>query len=253
MRGSRQGAAGWFGGGEMISDVAQPDEPVYDPLIQGLAADLRPVRRLPPPMVRTSIWLGIVAVVTLIFASFADLTAIERRLTAAPDMWLAVIGSTLTAALATLAAFQLSVPGRRTIWALLPMPSALVWVSASGLGCLRTWLVPGTHAASLAEAKDCFLFIVALSLPLSAILILMLRRGYSLQPNLMGAIGGLAVAAASATLLNFFHRYDAAATDLMVHAAAVAIVISTSQLVAHRLAKRENSLLGTRHTKSLTG
>jgi hypothetical protein len=53
----------------------------------------------------------------------------------------------------------------------------------------------------------------------------MLRRAYSLWPRLTGALGGLAVAGASATILNLFHPYDAAATDLVVHAAAVAIVI----------------------------
>ena len=225
----------------MMSNVAPPKERgTYDPLIQGLAADLRPVRRLPRPLQRTLFWLGAVAILAVILAAFADLTATERRLTAAPDMWLAVTGSTLTAVLATIAAFQLSLPDGRTIWALLPIPSALLWVSASGLGCLRTWLVPGTHDASFAEAKDCFVFIVGLSIPLSAMLILMLRRGYSLRPNLMGVVGGLAVAAASATLLNLFHPYDAAATDLTVHATAVAVVILANQLLAYRFAKREN-------------
>jgi len=38
-------------------------------------------------------------------------------------------------------------------------------------------------------------------------------------------MGGLAVAGASATVLNLFHPYDAAATDLIVHVGAVAIVI----------------------------
>jgi hypothetical protein len=227
----------------MMSNVAPPNERgTYDPLIQGLAADLRPVRRLPRPLQRTLFWLGAVVIVAVMLAAFADLTATERRLTAAPDMWLAVIGSTLTALLATIAAFQLSLPDGRTIWALLPVPSALLWVSASGLGCLRTWLVPGTHDASLAEAKDCFVFIVGLSIPLSAMLILMLRRGYSLRPNLMGVIGGLAVAAASASLLNLFHPYDAAATDLTVHATAITVVILANQLLAYRFAKRESHL-----------
>jgi hypothetical protein len=222
----------------MMSDVAPPNERgTYDPLIQGLAANLTPVRRVAPPLLRTIFWLGAVAITMLVLAAFADLTATERRLMAAPDMWLAVAGSALTAMLATMAAFQLSVPDGKKVWALLPVPSALLWVGASGLGCLRTWLVPGTHDASLAEAKDCFVFIVGLSIPLSAMLILMLRRGYSLWPNLMGLMGGLAVAAASATLLNFFHPFDAAATDLSVHAVAVTVVVFANQLVAYRFAK----------------
>jgi hypothetical protein len=230
----------------MMSGLIRPDEQgTFDRLIQGLTANLTPVRRLPHPLLRALFWLGAAAVVAVVLSDFADLPAIKRRLIAAPDMWLAVVGSILTAVLATTAAFQLSLPDRSAIWALLPIPSALLWISASGMGCLRTWLVPGTHDASLAEAKDCFSFIVGLSIPLSAILILMLRRGFPPRPNLMGVIGGLAVAATSATLLNFFHPYDAAASDLTVHAVAVAIVILTNQLVANRLAKRENSRLAT--------
>ena len=133
-------------------------------------------------------------------------------------MWLAVIGSTSTAMLAALAAFELSLPDARRSWALLPLPAALLWIAASGVGCLRTWVVPETHAADLNEARDCLMFIVGLSVPLSALLIVMLRRACSLQPGLTAAMGGLAAAAAAATLFNFFHPFDAAATDLAVHA-----------------------------------
>jgi hypothetical protein len=49
-----------------------------------------------------------------------------------------------------------------------------------------------------------------------------------------GGIGGLAVAAASATLSNFFHPHDAAATDLVVYVIAVALVIVTNQAFADR-------------------
>ena len=45
-----------------------------------------------------------------------------------------------------------------------------------------------------------------------------------MRPNLTAIIGGLACASAAATLLNFIHPYDAAATDLAVHAVAVTIV-----------------------------
>jgi hypothetical protein len=143
-------------------------------------------------------------------------------------LWLAVIGSILTAVLAAVAAFELSLPDRSPKWALLPVPAALLWVGASGLGCLRDWFVPGTHDASLSEAKTCFFFILALSIPLSVLLVAMLRRAHSLWPNLTGAMGGLAVAGASATVLNLFHPYDAAATDLIVHVGAVVIVITAN-------------------------
>lgn len=197
----------------------------HDPLIGRLAADLAPVRRLPPPALRALAWLALVAALALALATIADLSAVWRRITAAPDMTLAVVGSVATAVAAALAAFELSLPDRSRAWALLPVPAAALWIGASGIGCLRAWLVPDTHVAVVSEARDCLLFIVGLSVPLSAVLIVMLRRACPLFPALTAAMAGLAAAAAAAALLNFFHPFDAAATDLVVHAVAVGLVV----------------------------
>jgi hypothetical protein len=207
----------------------------HDQLIRGLAADLRPVRRLPPPLLRALAWFAVLVALTIGLAAFANLDAVWQRISAAPDLWLAVIGSTLTAILAAIAAFELSLPDAPRAWAVLPLPAALLWVSASGFGCLRDWVALQSHVAVMSEAGDCLMFIVFLSVPLSALLLIMLRRGYPLYPGLTAAIGGLAVAAAAATLLNFFHPYDAAATDLVVHAAAVALVIAANRALGGRI------------------
>jgi hypothetical protein len=204
-------------------------------LIRDLATDLVPVRRLRPPSIRALAWLAVVVATAIVLAMIADLSALWHRLAAAPDMWLAVTGSALTAIFAVFAAFQLSLPDARRAWALLPLPAALLWIIASGVGCLRTWFVPGTHVADLSEARDCLIFIIGLSVPLSALLIMMLRRACPLQPGLTAVIAGLASAAAAATLLNFFHPYDAAATDLMVHLFAVALVIVANRAFSGRL------------------
>jgi len=196
----------------------------YDRLIRGLAADLKPVRRLPSPVLRAFAWLAMVAALAAGLASFADLTAVWERIIAAPDMWLAVI-----------VAFELSLPDASRGWAVLPLPAVVLWIAASGFGCLRGWIVPQSHVAALGEARDCLIFIVALSVPLSALLLLMLRRAFPLYPGMTAAIGGLAVAAAAATLLNFFHPYDAAATDLAVHAGAVAIVVVANRALGGRV------------------
>ena len=210
-------------------------EPANERLIGDLAGALKPVQRLSPPNVRAVRWLVVVVATAAILAVFADLPAVWHRLGDAPDMWLSVTGSTLTTILAAIAAFQLSLPDARLKWALLPLPAALLWIVASGIGCLRTWFVPGTHVADLGEARDCLIFIVGLAVPLSAVLFLMLRRGYSLRPELTALAAGLASAAASATLLNFFHPFDAAATDLTVHLLAVAMVIGANWSLSGRL------------------
>ena len=209
------------------------DDP-NDRLIDALVADLRPVRPLLPPALRTLIWLMLVAAVAIGLAMFADVAAMWRRIGAIPDMWLAVLGSIATMATAAFAAFELSLPDRSRAWALLPLPAAALWVGASGLGCMRAYVLPGTHVAGFAETRDCLLFIIGLSVPLSAALIVMLRRAYSLAPPLTAAMAGLASAAAAATLLNFFHPFDAAAADLALHAVAVLIVVAAARAVGSR-------------------
>jgi len=205
-----------------------------DDLIRHLTADLAPVRRLPPPTMRALLWLGVVAATALALIAFSDVTAVMRRLAAAPDMWLAALGSASTTIFAAIAAFQLSVPDRSRAWALLPLPSALVWIVAAGAGCLRSWLLPEAHAASMNEEKDCLLFIVGLSVPLSALLIMMLRRAFPLDPGLTAVMAGLAAAAAAATLLLLFHPFDASATDLTVHTFAVALVVTANRFLGRR-------------------
>ena len=206
-----------------------------DLVVARLAADLRPVRRLPAPPLRAAAWIGLVALMAGGLAVFCDLPALRDRLAAAPDMWLAVVGSTATAVLAALAAFELSVPGRSLRWALLPVPTLLLWTWASGLGCLRTWGMPSPAALGPAgEAGHCLTHILMMSVPLMAVMMVMVRRACPLRPNVTALVSGLAIAAASATLLNFDHPFDASATDLMIHLIAVLVVIAINQVIARR-------------------
>jgi hypothetical protein len=206
-----------------------------DRLVQALGADLTPVRRLAPPGLRLLMWLTILAAAALALAMASDVGAMIRRLLAAPDMWLAAMGSMLSAVLAAMAAFELSLPDRKAAWALLPLPALLLWIGASGMGCLRAWSVTEAYPMPPDQPEHCLIFILGVSLPLSLLLIVMLRRGFSLRPNLTAIIGGLACASAAATLLNFVHPYDAAATDLAVHAFAVAIVILANTILGGRI------------------
>lgn len=207
----------------------------HERLIRSLAGGLRPVRRLRSPGLRALSWLACVAALAGVLAAFSNLSAVAARLDAAPDLWLSAIGAALTTVLAGVAAFKLSLPDGGARWALLPLPAVLLWLGASGAGCLRAWVVPNVHPAVLKDTEDCLGFILLLSVPLSALLIVMLRRAYSLRPGLTAAVAGLAVAAAAATLLNFFHPYDASATDLVVHVAAVALVIAANRSFGGRI------------------
>jgi hypothetical protein len=213
-------------------------EPRHQALIDALGAELVPVRRLPPPWLRTLGWLGLVAVfAVLLFARYGDALMLHRW-TGAPDLAWAALGAVLTAITAAWAAFTLAVPGRSHAWAWLPLPSALLWIAASGLGCLHTWLAPGTSVATLHQSADCLVFIIAFSVPLSALLVWLLRRACPLRPVLTALLVGLASAAASASLLEICHAFDAAATDLLTHALAVLIVIGANAAMGGRLLSR---------------
>ncbi len=207
-------------------------------MIQDLGQNLVPVKPLRPPMMRAAFWLSVVGLFGLGLAIFAPVGAVTQRLLATPDMRLAVLGSTLTSVLGAIAVFHLSVPGRKAAWALLPLPALLLWLGASGMGCLREWIIPGTHDASMTESRDCLVFILGVSAPLSVLMIVMMRRAFPLRPGLTASVAGLACAAAAATLLNFFHPYDASATDLAVHFAAVGLVVGLHRLGSTHLLPR---------------
>ncbi|UGB37001.1 NrsF family protein [Frateuria soli] len=211
------------------------DPHAHDRLIASLGAELAPVRRLRPPWLRTLGWLAVVAAIALALFAHYGTAPMLARWAGAPELGWAGIGAALTTVAAAWAAFALGVPGRRAAWAWLPLPPALLWIGASGLGCLRDWIAPATNVASAPEAGGCLFFIIGFSVPLSALLLVLLRRACPLRPVLTAVMVGLASAAASASLLEIFHAFDAAATDLAMHALAVAVVIGANAALGGRL------------------
>lgn len=198
-------------------------------LIAALSADLQPVRRLPRPGWRALGWLGAVVALGAVLALLSDMGAVRARMESAADLRWATVGSVATAACAAFAAFQLSVPGRSVWWMALPVPASALWLGASGWGCLREWGLPGPGAAKMGDAVGCAAFIMLVSLPLSGLLLFMLRRACPLWPGRIAALGGLAAAAAAASLLTLFHPYDASAVDVLMHVLAVGVVVMVSR------------------------
>jgi hypothetical protein len=211
------------------------DHRLHEALINDLGTRLVPVRRLFPPWLRTAGWLLAVLAIAGALLTHYGSSGMLRRWSAAPDLAWAELGAAITAITAAWAAFALGVPGRRALWAWLPLPGLMLWTAASGLGCLRNWIVPGMQVASAHQAGDCLVFIIGFSIPLSALLIVLLRRACPLRPIATAILIGLASAAASASLLEICHAYDAAATDLVTHAIAIALVIAANAAMGGRL------------------
>lgn len=210
----------------------------HEALIDALGAELTPVRRLLPPWLRTLGWLlAVAAIAVALLARYGDQPML-RRWAGAPDLAWAAAGAVLTTICAAWCAFVLGVPGRSRAWAWLPLPGLVLWIGASGLGCLRTWLAPDTSIATLHQSADCLVFIIGFSIPLSLLMVWLLRRACPLRPALTAVMVGLASAAASASLLEICHAFDAAATDLLTHALAVAIVVVANLAMGGRLLSR---------------
>jgi len=209
--------------------------PQHQSLIQALGADLVPVRRLRPPLWRAVGWTLLLAAMAALLVWHFGLTPMLTRWRGAPDLAWAGIGAVLTALVAGWVAFSLGVPGGPVARAWLVLPPALLWIGASGVGCLRSWLAPDTVVATVSGARGCLEFILAFSLPLSAVLVWLLRRACPLRPALTAAMIGVASAAGSASLLEICHEFDAAATDLAMHALAVGLVIGFNALCGGRL------------------
>jgi hypothetical protein len=213
------------------------DAPRHQALIDALGAELTPVRRLLPPWRRALGWLAVVVVLAGVLLMRNGAGTMLHRWLVAPDLGWAACGGVITAITATLAAFVLAVPGRSMTWAWLPVPGALLWIGASGLGCLRAH-IPGMPLMDLHGANDCLIFIISFSSPLSGLLIWLLRRACPLRPVLTAVLVGLASASASASLLEIIHNFDATASDLLMHALAVAIVVGLNAIMGGRLLSR---------------
>jgi hypothetical protein len=183
---------------------------------------------------RAAAWLA-VALVLLGLAVWllADWRAFLARM-AAPRRAVQCAAIGLTALTAIFAAFQRSVPGRSATWAALPLPPLALWLGASGLGCLQNgWSLHGPHGF-VGDSPHCFVFIVAVSVPLSIAMFAALRRSRPIAPLSVAALGTLGVAALAASVLQFFHPFDITVIDLAFHLAGVAVVMGLGLALRQR-------------------
>lgn len=195
-----------------------------DDLIRRLVADATPVRRLPPPWLRTAQWLAValpaVALVVLLVSPRDDLAEKfgETRFLIEQAAALA------TAVAAAIAAFCLIVPGRSRKAALLPVVPLAVWLGSLGQGCLLAWFRSGGEALRLYPDWICFPYIAAAGAVPALAIVAMLRRGMPLAPQLTLALAALAAAALGNFGLRLFHTQDASLMVLVWQFGSVALL-----------------------------
>jgi hypothetical protein len=204
-------------------------------LIDVLVADATPVRRLRPPAARAACWLLLAATVMLFVGIAHGVRAdLAVKLHQLPFV-ISVAAATATGILAAMGAFVASVPGMSRRWLLLPAPASLVWVATMGYGCLTNWVTIGPEGMSIGETARCFATLVLVGMPLSLVMLILLRHVARLSPGPVTLVGSLAVAAMTAVALSILHPLDATAMILLWNLGVAALYLSLSGRYGHRL------------------
>ena len=209
--------------------IATPD------LIETLAANMKPVRRLRPPMIRATCWLLLATlVVVLLGVSQGVRPELAQRLHD-PAFAVGIAGAALTGVLAAIAAFFISLPDRSRLWLILPAPAVAIWLSNIGYQCLTQWISMGPNGFTIGETTRCLATLVLTSLPLSLAMLVMLRYAAPLRPTAVTLMASLSVAAITATSLSLFHEGDATLMIIMFNIGTAAIFVVLGSLFGRRM------------------
>jgi len=204
-------------------------------LINTLAANATPLRRLRPPLARAAVWLLFAGFILGLLAIGHGVRPDLAQRLQQPVFIVGTSASLLTGILAAIASFMASLPDRSRLWLLLPAPALGIWVSTIGYGCLTNWVAIGPNGILLGETARCFATLVLTSLPLSLAMLVMLRYAAALRPTAVTMTGGLAVAAITATALSLFHSLDATVMILLWNLGTAALLVILGGMFGRRM------------------
>ena len=210
-------------------------------LIAQLTESLVPVKRLAPPGHRAG-FLSIAAtmVIGLVCWQQGLRTDIAIKLADASFV-IAVLAAWLTGAAATLAALEVSLPGGRTAWAWLPLPSAILWIWGVGWGCLAHWVSILDAQPVEDSAIHCLTTLVAASIPLTLALWLAVSKAKPLARSNTSWLSAIAVAAFADVAHLLCHVVEATVFVLMMNLGTAACIVAVVGLLGGRVFPRAGS------------
>jgi hypothetical protein len=193
-------------------------------LIDALAANAPPVRRLASPMLRLCLWLAAsVAYAAVIVAAMGPRPDLSSRL--ADTRFALELGATfMTGVLAAAAAFCAGCPGRPIWERFIPLPALALWFFTLGEGCWQSFVQTGTQGLRFQLDFGCFPSIVLVSLVPGALILVMLRHAAPIAQVTTAALGALAAGALGSTALRLFRAQDASAMVLVWQFGSVAVL-----------------------------
>ncbi|HLJ64905.1 MAG TPA: NrsF family protein [Stellaceae bacterium] len=194
-------------------------------LVEALAADAVPVRRLRRPNARALLWLFSASLIALLLGLLHGMRPdlIERL--QERDFVIELAASFVTGITASIAAFYVSLPDRPAAWLLLPLPSLGLWASGMGLGCLRDWIAFIEGVPLPPDRLHCLMMIVAMSLAMVVSLVILLRHARALRLTATAGAAMLAIAGLVATALRLAEDIDGTSIVLLWNAGLFAVIM----------------------------
>lgn len=211
-------------------------------LVELLVSELKPVRRLRSPVFRAISWVLVAGAVVILLGIGQGVRGDLSARLGETAFAVGIAATVATAVCAAVAAFALAVPGRSRLWALLPLPPLLTWISAVGHQCLTHWIRYDAGGMAMGETARCFATLALTSLPLWLLMLLMLRRSRPVREAPPMLAGSLAVAAMAATAMGLLHQLDASVMILLWNFGTGAAIVIASALSSRVVLGRNMSL-----------
>jgi len=204
-------------------------------LITEIVAEAKPVPRLPPPWMRTAIWLGLAIPAAIVVIAVHGLDVDLATAVGDNRFVIEQLATAATALVAALAAFDSTIPGRSRRWYWLTLIPLAVWLATVGAGCVSEWQTLGPASLRLRLDSACLLPMVLIGTVPVVTMIAMLRKGAPLSPRLTLVLGALATAGLVNFALRFFHVGDVSIMVLVWHLGMVAALSAGAGIVAPRI------------------
>lgn len=203
-------------------------------LIERLAGELRPVRPLASPWVRSAVWFaGSLAYLVIVIPVTFPLTDAAMKDVNSQFVVEQIAALTISYT-AAVAALGVTIPGRSPRLALLTALPVAIWL----------WSLTGRFVLGSATEHDGPLFAVGwacipsfilASIGPAAALVLMIRRGAPLMPKTAMTLGGVAAAGIGSLGERLLHPADAGLTALVWEMSCVVLLVFAAWLVSKRL------------------
>lgn len=206
-----------------------------DALIDRLAGDAEPVRRVRPVWMRVALWLCLAVPPLVVVIAVHGVAGGAMAVMHDTRLLVEQAATLLTAVTAAAAALASTIPGVDRRWLWLPVVPLAVWLLAIGKGCIDQWIQFGPEGLVVHADFDCFFPMLLVAAVPAATMLVMVRRGAPVMPRKTLCLGALATAAFVAFGLRLFHPGDASIMILVWHGGMVAVVSAAGAIAGSRL------------------